>query len=124
MSDMTVTNKAARKRREQSYWGGVVQRLFRNRLATISLIVLTVLVLACHHRAGGLALRDPADGYDRQGPSALRGALAGDRQYRARPVHPPILCGRISLGIAPGRDGDQCLIGVILGQHRGLFMEA
>lgn len=122
MSDMTVTNKAARKkRREQSYWGGVVQRLFKNRLATISLIVLTVLVLACIivPEVSPYEIQQTDMTAKAQAPSAAHwlGTDNIGRDLFTRLFY----AGRISLGIALVVTAIQCVIGVILGSIAGFY---
>jgi len=117
MAKKDSSGKAA----NQSYWGGVFQRLGKNRLAVVALVVLIIMTLACFI----VPLVSPysmvqtnTDSGD-QPPNATHwfGTDKIGRDLFTRLFYG----GRISLGVALAVTGIQAFLGVVLGSLAGFY---
>ena len=105
----------------ESYWGSVLKRLRKNKLAMISLVVLVVLVLACI--LVPIFSPYPIERYDsehmKEAPSALHWLGTDDtgRDLFTRIFY----AGRVSLGVALAVMVVECFIGVVLGAVAGYY---
>ena len=106
---------------ERTYWGNVLHRFWKNRLAMVSAIVLTTIVLACfivpffspHSMEGtNMMARDL--------PPSSEHLLGTDKIGRDLFTR-MFYAGRISLGIALAVTAIQCIIGVFLGSIAGFY---
>lgn len=111
-----------RKSKENlSYWGGVLYRMRKNRLAMISLYVLAVIVLACIFvplvSPFSMEVTDlnrselPPNGTNWLGTDKIGRDLFTRLFYG----------GRISLGIALVVTAIQCVVGIIIGSIAGYY---
>ncbi|MGI6695423.1 MAG: oligopeptide ABC transporter permease [Christensenellales bacterium] len=108
----------------QSYWGGVRQRLGKNRRAMLSLYVLSVIVLSCIFVPLISPFSMETTDLDRieMAPNAINW-LGTDKI--GRDLFTRIFYGgRISLGIALVVTAIQCLIGIIIGSIAGYYGRA
>lgn len=106
---------------ERTYWGSVLYRFRKNRLAMVSLVVLTCIVLACvfvplisphSMESTNLMARDLPPSSEHWLGTDKIGRDLFTRMFYA---------GRISLGIALAVTAIQCVIGVILGSIAGFY---
>jgi len=105
----------------QTFWGSVFHHFRKNRVAVVSLCVLTVIVLACVL----VPLLSPysmeSTGMDRRElPPSAQHLLGTDRIGRDLFTR-LFYGGRISLGIALAVTAVQCVIGVVLGSLAGFY---
>lgn len=114
--------KQMEKARNQSYWGSVISRFRKNKMAMISLYVLTAMVLACilvpifsPYSMYGTDL-----GEAREVPPNAQHWLGTDQIGRDLFTR-LFYGGRISLGIALAVTVIECIIGVILGSVAGYY---
>ncbi len=107
--------------KKYSYWGGVLQRLKQNRLAMISLFILTLIVLACIFvpMFSRYTISQVDVSQAEKAPSALH-LLGTDKIGRDLMVR-LFYGGRVSLGVAIAVTVLECIIGVILGSVAGYF---
>jgi len=117
--DVTVAETAAQYR--ETYWGSVFRRFRKNRIAVISLILLTAIVLACVFVPILSPYRMESTAMDRRDlPPSAEHWLGTDQIGRDRFTR-LFYGGRISLGIALAVTAVECLIGVLLGSLAGFY---
>lgn len=106
---------------ERSYWGSVFYRLRKNKMAMISLVVLTIIVLACIL----VPIFSPHDYIttntdNREMPPSSEHLLGTDRLGRDLFVR-FFYAGRISLGLALIVVFLECIVGIVLGGLAGYY---
>jgi len=119
-----VSNRKAKKESELSYWGSVFYRLRKNKMAMVSLILLTIIVLGCIF-VPILSARDyiMTDTDNRDLPPSWQHPFGTDQIGRDLFVR-FFNGGRISLGIALIVVILECIIGVIMGSIAGFYGKA
>jgi len=107
--------------KQQSYWGGVAYRLYKNRRAMVSLCLLTFVVLAC-------VLVPVFSPFKMETTNMMERDLKPSAQhwlgtdYIGRDLFTRLFYGgRISLGIALAVTAIQCVIGVVMGSLAGFY---
>lgn len=106
---------------EQSYWTGVWYRLKKNHMAMVSLVLLSLIVLACVFVPviSPYSMESTSMAEREMPPSSAHwfGTDNIGRDLFTRLFY----AGRISLGIALAVTAVQCIIGVVLGSLAGFY---
>ncbi|MDL2234242.1 ABC transporter permease [Ruminococcaceae bacterium OttesenSCG-928-L11] len=105
----------------ESYWGLVIRKFRKNRLAIVSLWILAIIVLLCIF----VPLISPygmeqTDALSREQPPSAAHWLGTDKIGRDMFTR-LFYGGRISLGVSLSVTGIQCFIGIILGSIAGYY---
>lgn len=113
--------KKQRKAMNQSYWGSVLSRFKKNKLAMISVFVLAAIILACIF----VPIFSPYTMYStdleaKKAPPSAEHLLGTDEIGRDLFVR-LFYGGRISLGIALVVTLIECLLGIVLGSIAGFY---
>ena len=121
MTTMSDNGMILETSKKYSYWGGVWDRLKKNRLAMVSLVVLFIIVLCCIFvpMFSKYTLSEVTMAERDQAPSAVHwlGTDNIGRDLFTRLFYG----GRVSLGVAVAVTALECVIGVILGSLAGFF---
>lgn len=121
MVKQEVQTKTKKEHKNQSYWGEVLYRLKKNKMAMISLYVLIILIGMCVL----VPIFSPyeiqtTDMQNRDQPPGAQHILGTDKIGRDMFVR-LFYGGRISLGLALAVVAIECFIGVVLGSIAGFY---
>lgn len=118
-----VQSKKQKVQKNQSYWGGVISRFRKDKKAVISLIILTLIVIACVVvpilSPYSMETINMSDEYRDKAPNKTH--ILGTDDIGRDIFTRLFYAGRISLGVALAVVLIECVLGVILGSLAGFY---